>query len=570
MHLHSNTPFTPQHRQKRAVRVARVSTLDQEVYGTSIEDQLAKCAMYAQIHDMDVVDDGEYSGDESGTLPLAQRAYIQKLLADARARKFDVVIWHKIDRMARSARAILEIWAALEDLGVTVIVIEPAIDSSDQFGRLMRTILAAFAEFERDMIVARTSGGHVRKATRGEVYLPRGKYGYTYVPKAADDPHAGKVRKNEAQARVVVRIFQRKAQKATPGRIAQELTAEGVLSPRGKPYWHSSTVRLILDDRAYLGTREWGRTRSVRSKNGKRVSRPAVRPGKPIELSYPPIIEQALWDAAHEPACLEKRPAERCAPGTYLLGGGRLWCVEHDHGMHGGTGGHNCRQYRCVRPNGKGGRATHCLPAKGLEEAVWDELMRFMLDPERGLRAAKRLAQEAEVDLARISARRGEIAKERAEVAGQRRWVLTTARKVGATEDEIKEQMADLGQQDERLLTEDRRLAAQEELARDEVPQAEAIARTCRLMHERAQTMERPELVGLLEDLEVRVEVEGEWAHITGKVKEMERWVPARGATVQSVRMYWTTTVPVASITRMPGHQAAKPATKLVNAPNAL
>jgi hypothetical protein len=294
-------------------------------------------------------------------------------------------------------------------------------------------------------------------------------------------------------------------------------------------------VRNILNDRAYLGTREWGRTKSVRSKNGKRVSRPAVRPGTPIELEYPPIITQALWDAAHEPACLERQPAERCAPGTYLLGGGRLRCIEHGHGMHGGLGGHNCRQYRCQRPNGKGGRATHCLPAKGLEEAVWDELMGFMLDPERGLLAARRLAAEAQVDLAEIGARRAEIAKERAEVAQQRRWVLTTARKAGATDDEIREQMTELAQQDERLVVEDRRLAAQEELARDHVPQAEAIAHMCRLMHERAQTMERQERIALLDDLEVRVDVEGEWAHITGKVKELERWVPVRGASVQSV-----------------------------------
>jgi hypothetical protein len=437
--------------------------------------------------------------------------------------------------MARSARAILEIWATLEDLGITILIIEPAIDSSDSFGRLMRTILAAFAEFERDMIVARTSGGHVRKATRGEVYLPRGKYGYTYVAKGADDPHAGTVRKNEREARVVIRMFERKAQNATPGRIAQELTADGIPSPRGMSYWHSSTIRLILDDRAYLGTRQWGRTKSALSKNGKRVSRPAVRPGKPIELEYPPIIEQALWDAAHEAACLEPKRAERCAPGTYLLGGGRLHCVEHDRGMHGGIGGHNCRQYRCVRPNGKGGRATHCLPAKSLEEAVWDELMAFMLDPERGLRAAKRLAVEAEMNLAQIGARRAEIAKARADVAAERRWILTTARKAGATEDEIREQMAELAQQDERLVIEDRRLVAQEELARADVPQAESIARTCRLMHERAQTMERPERVGLLEDLEVRIKVEGEWAHITGKVKEIERWVPVRGAAVQNV-----------------------------------
>ena len=55
----------------RLVRVARVSTLDQEQDGTSLDDQLEKGRLLAQMLDLTVVDDGQYAGDESGCLPLA-------------------------------------------------------------------------------------------------------------------------------------------------------------------------------------------------------------------------------------------------------------------------------------------------------------------------------------------------------------------------------------------------------------------------------------------------------------------------------------------------------------------
>jgi site-specific DNA recombinase len=138
MQPHSNTTRTT---SKRLAIVARVSTHDQERYGTSLEDQARKGELLAQLHSLHVVDSRSYQGDESGALPLEARPIMQRLLADARARKFDAVCFHKIDRIARRLKYILEVWDALEQAGVTVYIIEPAIDTSDMMGRLLRNIL---------------------------------------------------------------------------------------------------------------------------------------------------------------------------------------------------------------------------------------------------------------------------------------------------------------------------------------------------------------------------------------------------------------------------------------------
>jgi DNA invertase Pin-like site-specific DNA recombinase len=98
---HDTAPRTA---TKRLAVVGRVSSLDQERYGTSLDDQARKGALLAQLHGMEVVDSRPYQGDESGALPLAARPIMQRLLADARARKFDIVCFHKIDRIARKLK----------------------------------------------------------------------------------------------------------------------------------------------------------------------------------------------------------------------------------------------------------------------------------------------------------------------------------------------------------------------------------------------------------------------------------------------------------------------------------
>ena len=96
----------------------------------------------------------------STTLPARE-----KLLAFAR--KGDVVVVWKLDRLGRSLRDLIGVVNSLQDRGVGLRSLQEAIDTTTPAGKLTFHIFAALAEFERDMIRERTSAGLAAARKRG-------------------------------------------------------------------------------------------------------------------------------------------------------------------------------------------------------------------------------------------------------------------------------------------------------------------------------------------------------------------------------------------------------------------
>lgn len=88
-----------------------------------------------------------------------------KLLAFAR--KGDVVVVWKLDRLGRSLRDLLDVVNTLKERGVGFRSLQEAIDTTTPAGKLTFHIFAALAEFERDMIRERTTAGLAAARTRG-------------------------------------------------------------------------------------------------------------------------------------------------------------------------------------------------------------------------------------------------------------------------------------------------------------------------------------------------------------------------------------------------------------------
>src|SRR5215472_17336052 len=130
---------------------ARVSTLDQRLDG---QLEALKAAGATKI----------YQEKISGA--RADRPQLAKLMAALAPG--DVVIVTKLDRLGRSIRELLELIdriskadAAFRSLG------DPLWDTSSPQGRLLSTLLAAIAEFERELIRERTGDGRKRAMARG-------------------------------------------------------------------------------------------------------------------------------------------------------------------------------------------------------------------------------------------------------------------------------------------------------------------------------------------------------------------------------------------------------------------
>ena len=71
----------------------------------------------------------------------------------------DTIAVTKLDRMARSASQGMELIQSLLDKGINVHVLNMGLMDNSPTGRLIRNVMLAFAEFERDMIVERTQEG---------------------------------------------------------------------------------------------------------------------------------------------------------------------------------------------------------------------------------------------------------------------------------------------------------------------------------------------------------------------------------------------------------------------------
>lgn len=91
-----------------------------------------------------------------------ERPSFKKMMELVEKKKIDIIIFTKLDRLARSLQDLLNINSKLELNNVKIIVIEQMIDTSNAQGRLQFQILGAFAEFERNIIRERMEAGRKR------------------------------------------------------------------------------------------------------------------------------------------------------------------------------------------------------------------------------------------------------------------------------------------------------------------------------------------------------------------------------------------------------------------------
>ena len=130
---------------------ARVSSRGQKAYGTSLEQQ------EAELRDAGATEIFK----ESYTGTKLHRPRLDELLKVVQSG--DTVYVTKLDRMARSVKDGIALIDELLDRGVNIHVLNIGKFDTTPTGKLMRTILLAFAEFERDMIVVRTLDGKAAK-----------------------------------------------------------------------------------------------------------------------------------------------------------------------------------------------------------------------------------------------------------------------------------------------------------------------------------------------------------------------------------------------------------------------
>ncbi|MCU1341816.1 MAG: tnpR [Candidatus Acidoferrum typicum] len=130
---------------------ARVSTKDQSCE-LQVRDLRAYCAARGFDLVREYVDVGQSGAKDS-------RPELNKLMDDARKRKFDVIIVWRFDRFARSTKHLLTALEEFRSLGIQFISYQENVDTSTPLGQALFTIVSAVAQLERELIRERVSAG---------------------------------------------------------------------------------------------------------------------------------------------------------------------------------------------------------------------------------------------------------------------------------------------------------------------------------------------------------------------------------------------------------------------------
>jgi DNA invertase Pin-like site-specific DNA recombinase len=145
----------------RVAIYARVSTSN---HGQDASLQTRDLEQFAQARGWCLVDSYIDVGI-SGTKD--KRPELNRLMADAHKRRFDVVLVWKLDRFGRSLRHLVNALAEFESLGIAFVSLSDNLDLSTPSGRLMFNVIGAMAEFERELIRERVKAGMKNAKAKG-------------------------------------------------------------------------------------------------------------------------------------------------------------------------------------------------------------------------------------------------------------------------------------------------------------------------------------------------------------------------------------------------------------------
>jgi DNA invertase Pin-like site-specific DNA recombinase len=213
----------------------------------------------------DRYDDGGFSG---GTL---ERPALQRLMADIEARRVDVVVVYKIDRLSRSLMDFAKLVEIFDRNNVTFVSVTQSFNTTTSMGRLTLNILLSFAQFEREVIGERIRDKFAASRKKGMWMGGWAPLGY--------DIKDRKLVVNDAEAATVRMLFQRFLRVGSVTKLVVALRAEGMTTKGRKPIDKGYVYR-ILNNRVYLGE--------------------AVHKGTAYPGEHRAIIDRTLWDRVHE------------------------------------------------------------------------------------------------------------------------------------------------------------------------------------------------------------------------------------------------------------------------------
>jgi DNA invertase Pin-like site-specific DNA recombinase len=276
------------------------------------EDEIRRYCTFKGLHLRELFSDIDFSGYKHSE----KRPALGELV-DRRA-EFSAVIVPKLSRFGRSLKHLIQLFDVFDRDGISLVFLDMNIDTATSQGRLLRHIMAAFAEYESDVKADYARANYRHAMLNGRTW---GKPPFGYV--AEDKCYFV----DDSKADVVRHVYARYLAGATLTSIAAELNIAG---PHRRALWGPAGIGRILDNPAYAGLTSLD--------------------GELFPAQWEPIIARATWDSVQHqrlPGNRGHRVRKVGTGGPYLLSGlifcGSCGAPAHHHNSP------RSPKYRCMR-----------------------------------------------------------------------------------------------------------------------------------------------------------------------------------------------------------------------------
>ena len=274
--------------KRRVAAYARVSTDKEEQEHSHAQQVDYYTRKINENNDWQLVE--VYTDEGISATSTKRRDGFNRMIQDALDGKIDYILTKSISRFARNTVDSLQTIRKLKEQSVYVYFEKESIDTSDAKGELLITIMSSLAQEESRSISENVTWGQRKRMQDGKVTMPYKNFlGYE---KGAE----GKPVVVESEAETVRYIYKRYLRGQTATNIANNLTEQGILTPRGKQKWASSTVISILQSEKYASNARLQKGFTVDFLTKTRKVNEGELPSYWVENSHPAIVSVEVFD----------------------------------------------------------------------------------------------------------------------------------------------------------------------------------------------------------------------------------------------------------------------------------
>ncbi|MDR0470535.1 MAG: recombinase family protein [Nitrososphaerota archaeon] len=303
---------------KRVAAYCRVSTeADDQL--NSLENQKRYFEQYIN-NNLDWQFCGLYVDEGISGTSVEKRTGFKKMIADAEAHKFDLLLTKEISRFARNTLDSITYTRKLKGLGVGVLFMNDNINTLDADAELRLTIMSSIAQEESRKTSERVKWGQKRQMERGFAFGV-GALGY--------NTKNGKLTINEDEAKIVRLIFDLYLSGKGVFLIQKELENRGIPAPNGRLNWSTATILIILKNEKYIGTLKQKKTLTINYLTHKRKTNEGEEKLIVVENNHAPIVDKEIFDRAQKE--LQRRKSAAIDKSRYsnrYVWSGKVECAQ--------------------------------------------------------------------------------------------------------------------------------------------------------------------------------------------------------------------------------------------------